>query len=114
MANLVRYYFRKLGANFVDFKLDYPNSNLSLIGSDVVYVGSSGVDRVYVAKGVKFTFNNSGTGIDEIYLGGSLADYSSDGYRHQYPASHLRQPRPIPASPWPRKTKCFSPMAVRA
>ena len=77
MANLVRYYFRKLGANFVDFKLDYPNSNLSLIGSDVVYVGSSGVDRVYVAKGVKFTFNNSGTGIDEIYLGGSLADYTS-------------------------------------
>ena len=76
MANLVRYYFRKLGANFVDFKLDYPNSNLSLIGSDVVYVGSSGVDRVYVAKGVKFTFNNSGTGIDEIYLDGSFADYS--------------------------------------
>ena len=76
MANLVRYYFRKLGANFVDFKLDYPNSNLSLIGSDVVYVGSSGVDRVYVAKGVKFTFNNSGTGTDEIYLDGSFADYS--------------------------------------
>ena len=76
MANLVRYYFRKLGANFVDFKLDYPNSNLSLIGSDVVYVGSSGVDRVYVAKGVKFTFNNSGTGTDEIYLDGSFGDYS--------------------------------------
>ena len=76
MANLVRYYFRKLGANFVDFKLDYPSNNLSLIGSDVVYVGSSGVDRVYVAKGVKFTFNNSGTGTDEIYLDGSFADYS--------------------------------------
>ena len=76
MANLVRYYFRKLGANFVDFKLDYPSNNLSLIGSDVVYVGSSGVDRVYVAKGVKFTFNNSGTGIDEIYLDGSFGDYS--------------------------------------
>ena len=76
MPNLVRYYFRKLGANFVDFKLDYPSNNLSLIGSDVVYVGSSGVDRVYVAKGVKFTFNNSGTGTDEIYLDGSFADYS--------------------------------------
>ena len=76
MPKLVRYYFRKLGANFVDFKLDYPNDNLSLIGSDVVYVGSSGVDRVYVAKGVKFTFNNSGTGTDEIYLDGSFADYS--------------------------------------
>ena len=76
MPNLVRYYFRKLGANFVDFKLDYPSNNLSLIGSDVVYVGSSGVDRVYVAKGVKFTFNNSGTGIDEIYLDGSFGDYS--------------------------------------
>ena len=76
MAKLVRYYFRKLGANFVDFSLDYPNNNLSIIGTDVIYVGSSGVDRVYVAKGVKFTFNNSGTGTDEIYLGGSFADYS--------------------------------------
>ena len=76
MANLVRYFIRKLGANFVDFSLDYPGSGFSLNGSDVVFLGSSGVDRVYLPKGIKFNFSNSGGGTDQIYLDGSFADYT--------------------------------------
>ena len=76
MASLVRYYFRKLGANFVDFSLNYPSNDLTLNGSEVVLLGSSGVDRVYLQKGIKFNFSNSGTGTDEIYLEGSFAEYT--------------------------------------
>ena len=76
MSNLVRYFFRKLGANFVNFSLDYPGENLTLSGTDVIVLGTTGVDRVYVKKGIKFNFSNSGAGTDEIYLEGSFADYS--------------------------------------
>ena len=74
MAGLVRYFIRKLGANFVDFSLDYPGYTLN--GTDVVFLGNTGVDRVYLQKGVKFNFSNSGAGTDEIYLDGSFVEFT--------------------------------------
>ena len=76
MASLVRYFFRKLGANFVDFSLDYPDNGYTLNGTDVVFLGSTGVDRVYLQKGIKFNFSNSGAGTDEVYLDGNFADFT--------------------------------------
>ena len=76
MSSPVRYFIRKLGANFVDFSLDYPSNGFTLNGSNVVFLGSTGVDRVYLQKGIQFNFSNSGAGTDEVYLDGSFADFT--------------------------------------
>jgi len=50
------------GANYLDFALSY--GTVSLQGQDIVFVGSSAVDAVFVRPGVSVDFTLSGAGAD--------------------------------------------------
>ncbi|MEI7682349.1 MAG: hypothetical protein WCK07_23335, partial [Betaproteobacteria bacterium] len=63
------------GANFTDFDLSY--GTVTLAGEQVTFVGSTQVDAVFVRPGVTVDFTLSGSGADQIYLGGSFASYTA-------------------------------------
>ena len=63
------------GSNKLDFDLAY--GDLSLQGQNIVFTGANGVDNVTVASGVVCDFTKSNGGIDNLYLTGNLADYST-------------------------------------
>ena len=63
------------GANFTDFDLSCGSGNRA--GEQVTFVGSSGVDAVFVRPGVTVDFTLSGSGADKIYLGGSFSSYTA-------------------------------------
>ena len=63
------------GANFIDFDLSY--GSVTLTGEQVIFVGSTAVDAVFVRPGVTVDFTLSGSSADKIYLGGNFASYTA-------------------------------------
>ncbi|MFZ3018894.1 MAG: M10 family metallopeptidase C-terminal domain-containing protein, partial [Gallionella sp.] len=63
------------GSNLLDFDLAYGTSSLQ--GQNIVFTGTNGIDNVTVAPGVIFDFTKSNGGIDNLYLTGNLADYTT-------------------------------------
>ena len=63
------------GDNLIRF--DLAQGAMSLQGEEIVFTGTNGVDNVTVAPGLKFDFTKSNGGIDNLYLTGNLADYST-------------------------------------
>ena len=63
------------GGNLTDFELSA--GAISLAGEAITFVGSSGVDAVYVRPGASIDFTLSGASADKIYFSGSLTDYTA-------------------------------------
>ena len=75
MATTSKYFLLpSTGANFIDFELSY--GSVSLQGQEIVFVGSTTVDAVFVRPGVVVDMTLSGAGADKIYLSGYQADYT--------------------------------------
>lgn len=68
---------RSVGANYIDLNLDY--GTVTLIGSEVVFSGSTSVDAVYVRPGLTVDMSNTKGSADKIYLQGSWLDYVNGG-----------------------------------
>ena len=62
------------GVNFTDF--DLALGVVSLSGQEVTFVGSAGVDSIFVRPGVSIDFVLSGSGSDAVYLPGKFSDYA--------------------------------------
>ena len=63
------------GGNVTDFDLNYPG--ITLLSESIEFIGSVGVDTVFVRPGVVLDFTFSGAGSDKVYLPGAFADYST-------------------------------------
>ena len=73
MATTSKYFLLpSTGANFIDFELSY--GSVSLQGQEIVFVGSTTVDAVFVRPGVVVDMTLSGAGADKIYLSGNQAE----------------------------------------
>ena len=76
MATTSKYFLLpSTGANFIDFNLSY--GSVSLQGQEIVFVGSTTVDAVFVRPGVVVDMTLSGASADKIYLSGNQADYTA-------------------------------------
>ena len=64
---------RSVGANYIDLNLDY--GTVTLIGSEVVFSGSTSVDAVYVRPGLTVDMSNTKGSADKICLQCSWLDY---------------------------------------
>ncbi|MFC7158123.1 hypothetical protein [Pseudidiomarina halophila] len=62
------------GSNYQEFALDY--GLLTLSGQSIQFLGSTGVDAVFVRPGISFDFTASGAGADRIYFSGLFSDYT--------------------------------------
>ena len=66
--------------NFMDTDLlisDGLYGNVSLTGQELQFVGTTGVDLVFVRPGVSVDFTGSGSGADRAYMTGNFAAYSA-------------------------------------
>jgi len=75
MATSKYFVTQSAGANLMHF--DLVHGALSLQGQDIVFTGTNGIDNVTVAPGLKLDFTKSNGGIDNLYLTGNLADYTT-------------------------------------
>ena len=79
IAPTTRYFVvNALGDNkdFLDFGLSYGGGAISTVGEVIQYNGSANVDGIFVRPGMTVDATSTGDGSDNIYLSGSLLDYS--------------------------------------